>query len=42
MGTVTADFRIETEHDGYACALEAVVEARLAGIEPSRPRPPVS
>ncbi|MGK4586151.1 Ku protein [Kitasatospora sp. HPMI-4] len=40
MDAVTADFRIETEHDDYARALEEVVEARLAGIEP--PHAPAS
>ncbi|MFJ2582944.1 hypothetical protein [Kitasatospora aureofaciens] len=34
MDAVTEDFHIEAEHDQYAHALEQVVEARLAGIEP--------
>jgi DNA end-binding protein Ku len=33
MDAVTADFRIEGEHDDYARALEEVVEALLAGLE---------
>ncbi|MFJ9777157.1 Ku protein [Kitasatospora sp. NPDC101157] len=35
MDAITEDFRIEAEHDEYAHALEQVVEARLAGLEPS-------
>ncbi|MFI6850440.1 hypothetical protein OG535_40380 [Kitasatospora sp. NBC_00085] len=34
MDAVTEDFHIEAEHDEYNQALEQVVEARLAGIEP--------
>ncbi|MFJ9447131.1 Ku protein [Kitasatospora sp. NPDC101235] len=34
MDAVTEDFHIEAEHDQYTHALEQVVEARLAGIEP--------
>lgn len=34
MDAITEDFHIEAEHDEYAHALEQVVEARLAGIEP--------
>ncbi|MFE2174420.1 Ku protein [Kitasatospora sp. NPDC059462] len=34
MDAITEDLRIEAEHDEYAHALEQVVEARLAGLEP--------
>ncbi|WP_354644309.1 hypothetical protein [Kitasatospora camelliae] len=34
MDATTEDFQIEAEHDEYAHALEQVVEARLAGLEP--------
>lgn len=34
MDAITEDFQIEAEHDEYAHALEQVVEARLAGLEP--------
>ncbi|WP_153471734.1 non-homologous end joining protein Ku [Streptomyces kaniharaensis] len=34
MDAITSDFHIEAEHDEYAHALEQVVEARLAGLEP--------
>ncbi|MFJ9448344.1 hypothetical protein ACIRRH_42015 [Kitasatospora sp. NPDC101235] len=34
MDAVTKNFRIEAEHDEYKHALEQVVEARLAGLEP--------
>ncbi|MGE7436982.1 non-homologous end joining protein Ku [Kitasatospora sp. NPDC001175] len=34
MDAITEDFQPEAEHDEYAHALEQVVEARLAGLEP--------
>ncbi|MFI0716385.1 hypothetical protein ACH4SK_38485 [Streptomyces inhibens] len=38
MGQLTEDFRREEHHDEYRAALEQVVEARLAGLEPPHAR----
>jgi DNA end-binding protein Ku len=34
MDAVSADFRLEEQHDDYRHALEQVVAARLKGVEP--------